>query len=78
MNTMHQLLGASTRRVWICGIFAVVAALTVVVWVALMDGDSSQTAAMLGATIAVTVAAASGRQSCRPAFWTRGRRPSGR
>lgn len=74
MITKHQLLHASTRRVWTCGILAVVAVLTVAVWAAHMDGDTSQTAAMLGATIAVTVAATSGRPSCRSVVWTRGRR----
>ena len=77
MNT-QQLLKAPTRRLWICAAFALVAVATVALWAANMDGDATQTAAMLGATIAVTAAATSGRASCRPAFPFRGRRPSER
>ena len=61
----------STRRVWACAVLTVVAVVTVALWAWTMDGDSSQTAAMLGATIAVTAAAASGRGSRRPAFLSR-------
>jgi NhaP-type Na+/H+ or K+/H+ antiporter len=68
-----------TRRVWACVALTVVAVVTVALWAWTMDGDSSQTAAMLGATIAATTAAASatGRRSCRPAILSRGRRHPG-
>ncbi len=57
-------------------VLTVVAVVTVVLWAWTMDGDSGQTAAMLGATIAATTAAVSapGRRSCRPAFLSRGPR----
>ena len=76
----QHFLQSPTRRVWTCAIFTVVAVVTVALWASTMDGDSGQTAAMLGATIATATAAASatGRRSCRPAFLSRGRRHPGR
>ena len=77
---LQHFLQSPTRRVWTCAIFTVIAVVSVALWASTMDGDSSQTAAMLGATIAATTAAASatGRRSCRPAFLSRGRRHAGR
>jgi hypothetical protein len=78
MNTMQQSLPAPTRRTWVCAILTLITVATVAFWATRMDGESSQIAAMLGASIAVTAAAASGRGSCRPAFSTRGRRSADR
>ena len=77
---IQHFLQSPTRRVWTCAIFTVVAVVAVALWASTMDGDSSQTAAMLGATIAATTAtvSATGRRSCRPAFLSRGRRHTGR
>lgn len=77
MNIDHPLQ-APNRRVWACAAITLLAVVTVLVLGATMDGDSSQTASMLGATIAVTAAAASGRRSCRPASLSRRRRSSER
>lgn len=74
MKLIEHLLRAPDRRVWACAALTLAAVVTVLAWAATMDGDSSQTAAMLGATIAVTAAAASGRRPCRPAFLSRSRR----
>ena len=74
MKLIENLLRAPNHRVGACAALTLVAVVTVLVWAATMDADSSQTAAMLGATIAVTAAAASGRSSCRPAFLSRRRR----
>ena len=74
MKLIENLLRAPHHRVWACAALTLVAVVTVLVWTTTMDGDSSQTAAMLGATIAVTAAAASGRRSCRPALRSRSRR----
>lgn len=71
MNTFLKLLQGPTRRVWACAAVTLVAIVTVSGWVARMDGDTSQIAAMLGATIAVT-AASVGRRSCRSALLSRG------
>jgi hypothetical protein len=75
----QHFLQVPTRRVWACAVLTVVAVVTVALWAWTMDADSGQTAAMLGATIAATTAAASatGRRSCRPAFLSRGRRHPG-
>lgn len=79
MTILQQLLQTPTRRVVTCTALTLVAVVVVAVWAAHMDGDSSQTAAMLGATIAVTVAATTtSRTSCRPTFLTRGRHASRR
>ncbi len=77
---MQFFLQVPARRAWTCAVVTVLAVVAVGLWASTMDGDSSQTAAMLGATIAVTTAAASatGRRSCRPAFLSRGRRHPGR
>ena len=76
---IQHFLQSPTRRVWTCAVLTVVAVVTVALWAWTMDGDSGQTAAMLGATIAATTAAASatGQRSCRPAFLSRGRRHPG-
>ena len=73
---IQHFLQFPTRRVWTCAVLTVVAVVAVALWASTMDGDSSQTAAMLGATIAATTAAVSapGRRSCRPALLSRGRR----
>ncbi len=78
MNILEQLRQTSTLRIVACVAFTLVAVAVVAVWAAHMSGDTSQTAAMLGASIAVTAAAASGRRSCRPASSTRGRRSAHR
>ena len=79
MKLIEHLLRAPNHRVWACAALTLVAVVTVLVWATNMDGDSSQTAAMLGATIAVTAAtSASGPRSCRPAFLSRRRRSSRR
>ena len=77
--TQH-FLQVPTRRVWACAVFTLVAVLSVALWAWTMDGDSGQTAAMLGATIAASTAAASatGRRSCLPASLSRRRRHPGR
>ena len=76
---VQHFLQSPTRRVLTCAVLTVVSVVTVVLWAWTMDGDSSQTAAMLGAAIAATTAAASatGRRLCRPAFLSRGRRHPG-
>lgn len=74
MNKFQQLLQPPTHRIWACAVLTVVAVATVTFWVSRMDGESSQIAALLGGSIAVTAAAASGRRSRRPAFLARGRR----
>ena len=78
MNILQQLRQASTRRLVTCAAFTLIAVAVVAVWAAHMSGDTSQTAAMLGASIAVTAAATSGRRSCRPVSLTRSRRHSDR
>ena len=77
MNMIQRLMHLPTRRVWSCAVFTLVVVATVAVWAGHTSGDRSQTAAMLGATIAVTAAAA-GRGSCRPALMQRSRRTSRR
>ena len=78
MKLIEHLLRTPTHRIWACAGLTLVAVVTVQLWATTMDGDPSQTAATLGATIAVTAAAASGRSSCRPAFLSRSRRSSRR
>ena len=76
MNVFHQLRQASARKLSACASLTLAAVVLVALWAAQMSGDSSQTAAMLGATIAATTAAVSapGRRSCRLALLSRGRR----
>ncbi len=78
MNIFQLLRQASTRRLVACAAFTLLAVAVVALWAANMSGDASQTAATLGASIAVTVAATSGRRSCRPALLTRSRRSAHR
>ncbi len=78
MNFIDQQLRVPNRRVWNCAAIVLAAVITVLGWAAIMDGDTDQTASMLGATIAVTAAAASGTRSCRPTFQSRSRRTPGR
>ena len=80
MKFLEYLVRAPIHRAWACAALTLVAVIAVLVWATTMDGDSGQTAAMLGATIAATTAAASatGRRSCRPAFLSRGPRHPGR
>lgn len=77
MNTTQHILQDPTRRLR-CAALALVAVLAVALWAITLGGDSSQTAATLGATVAVTAAATVRRGSCRPAFLARGRHLPGR
>ena len=78
MNVFQELRKASTRRLVACAAFALTVVAVLALWAAHMSGDTSQTAAMLGASIAVVAAATSGRRSCRPALLTRSRRSAHR
>ncbi len=71
MNISQQLRQVPTRGLVTCAAFTLIAVTVLAFWAAHMSGDSSQIAAMLGGSIAVPAAAASGRRSCRPAIQTR-------
>lgn len=78
MHTSRPLRKLPARPLVACAALTVVAVAVVALWAAYLSDGSGQTAATLGAAIAVTVAATSGRRSCRPAFLTRSRRSSHR